>query len=165
MQNSCVAIWSLEFQKFLPGPKIGPLINEIEEAKRISGGFHPHIARRIFSTILDDWKLGHRLKIPERRKNKVWIVRVSINKFVDGQWRKLIIFKSQKLFHIKNYLFSGTFSAEHGDLNKPPAITEGSLSMLKQLYMAGLIPSDLYYRRQSTPVGPTGVEDTAKTAT
>ena len=51
--------------------------------------------------------------------------------------------------------------SECGDFNKPQAITECTLSMLSQLYMAGLIPSDLYYRRQSTPVGPTGVEDTA----
>jgi hypothetical protein len=164
MQNSGVAIWSREYQKLLPGPNCGSLINEIEQTKNFSGGFHPHIARRIFSTILDDWKLGDRLKIPEKRKHNVWIVSVSINKFVDGKLRKLIIFKSQKIFNIRNLLFSGTFSAECGDFNKPQAITACTLSMLSQLYMAGLIPSDKYYRRQSTPIGPTGVEDTADRA-
>ncbi len=99
MQNSGVAIWSREYQKLLPGPNCGSLINEIEQTKNFSGGFHPHIARRIFSTILDDWKLGDRLKIPEKRKHNVWIVSVSINKFVDGKLRKLIIFKSQKIFN------------------------------------------------------------------
>jgi hypothetical protein len=82
MLKSGVAIWSLEFQKLLPGPNFAPLINEIEEAKRISGGFHPHIARRVFSMILADWKLGHCLKIPETRKNKVWIVRLKVKRLM-----------------------------------------------------------------------------------
>jgi hypothetical protein len=160
MVNSGVAIWNLELNKLLPGPNIDTLIDEIEESKKITGGFHPHVARRIFSTIMADWKYAHCWKIPESRENNVWKVRVSITKFVGGRWRKLIIFKLQQIFHIKKYLFSGTFSAEHAAINKEPAITECALSMLQQFYIARIIPSDLYYRRQPTPVGPTAVEDT-----
>ena len=54
-----VAVWNeinLE-----PGPNIQDLIVEIENSKKISGGFHPHVANRFLSTIVADWKLSHHI--------------------------------------------------------------------------------------------------------
>ena len=76
-----VAVWSSEFKKLLPGPNIANLIDEIEESKRITGGFHPHVARRIFSTIMQDWKYADYWKIPNCRDNNLWKIRVSILKW------------------------------------------------------------------------------------
>ena len=78
--------------KLVPGPKIDTLIDEIEESKMLTGGYHPHVANRIFSTIMADWKYSHYWKIPSARVNKLWKIRVSITKFVGGRQRKLIIF-------------------------------------------------------------------------
>jgi hypothetical protein len=47
-----MAIWT--GTKLVPGPEIGKIIEEIEASKCISGGFHSHVANRIFSTILAD---------------------------------------------------------------------------------------------------------------
>ena len=87
----------------LPGPNIANLIDKIEESKRITGEFHPHVARRIFSTIMADWKYAHYWKIPTSRDNNLCKIRVSITKFVGGRWRKLIIFKLQQIFYIKKW--------------------------------------------------------------
>ena len=53
--------------KLVPGPKIDTLIDEIEESKMLTGGYHPHVANRIFSTIMADWKYSHYWKIPSAR--------------------------------------------------------------------------------------------------
>ena len=44
-----VAVWN--DSKLVPGPKIEDIIEDIEESKTFSGGFHPHVAKRILSTI------------------------------------------------------------------------------------------------------------------
>ena len=141
MLNYGIAVWSSELNKLLPGPNIDTLIDAIEESKRITGGFHPHVANRIFSTIMADWKYSNYWKIPTARVDNLWKIRISIIKLVGGRWR--------------------TFSAEHAAFNKEPAITECALSMLQQFFLARIIPSDIYYRRQPTSVGPTEVEAAA----
>jgi hypothetical protein len=54
-------------------------------------------------------------------------------------------------------LFSETFSAQFSTFEKKPAKTACAMSMLKQFYLARLIPSDYYYRKDTTRIGPTGV--------
>jgi hypothetical protein len=90
MIDSRVAVWN--GNKLVPGPNIGNLIDEIEQSKELSGEFHPHVANRILSTILEDWNISHSWKIPSSREDNLWKIRISITKFVGGRLRKFIIF-------------------------------------------------------------------------
>jgi hypothetical protein len=71
MLDAGVAVWSAELNKLVPGSNIDPLIDEIEESKNLTGGYHPRVAIRIFSTIMADWKYSHYWKIPTSRENKL----------------------------------------------------------------------------------------------
>jgi hypothetical protein len=105
MLNYGIAVWSSELNKLRPGPNIDTLIDAIEESKRITGGFHPHVANRIFSTIMADWKYSNYWKIPTARVDNLWKIQVSITKLVGGRLRKLIIFKLQQIFYITKIFF------------------------------------------------------------
>jgi hypothetical protein len=146
-----IAVWGSELKKMLPGPNINTLIDSIEESKKSTGGFHPHVANRIFSTIMSDWKYSEHWQIPTHKVENLWKIKVSINRLVGGEIRKLIIFKLQKKIYInKKFFFSGTFSAQTVAFHKDIAIKECALSMLRQFYMARIIPSDFYYRRDES---------------
>ena len=103
MINAGVAIWNRTH--LVPGRNIKDLIEEIENSKSISGGFHPHVANRILSQILADWGLSHHWKEPTYRNKNLWKYSCSINRRVDNRIRKFIFFIKTNIFFLINICF------------------------------------------------------------